>query len=92
MKVACIQLSTGENYNKNCNDIIKYIIEAIKKDIEEQKNVDKEVIEIFINLFFEINKKINNSKTFELDSVQIINTVEYIFIKKSEQLKKYKNG
>ena len=30
MKVACIQLSTGENYNKNCNDIIKYIIEAIK--------------------------------------------------------------
>ena len=68
------------------------IIEAIKKEIEEQKNVDKEVIEIFINLFFEINKKINNSKTFELDSVQIINTVEYIFIKKLEQLKKYKNG
>ena len=30
MKVACIQLSTGENYDKNCDDIIKYIHQAIK--------------------------------------------------------------
>ena len=30
MKVACIQLSSGENYIKNFNNIIKYINEAIK--------------------------------------------------------------
>ena len=30
MKVACIQLSSGENYVKNFNNIIKYINEAIK--------------------------------------------------------------
>ena len=30
MKVACIQLSSGENYLKNFNNIIKYINEAIK--------------------------------------------------------------
>ena len=30
MKVACIQLSSGEDYNKNFKDIIKYINQAIK--------------------------------------------------------------
>ena len=30
MKVACIQLSSGENYNKNFKDIIKYVNQAIK--------------------------------------------------------------
>ena len=30
MKVACIQLSSGENYVKNFNNIIKYINDAIK--------------------------------------------------------------
>ena len=30
MKVACIQLSSGENYDKNIKNIIKYINEAIK--------------------------------------------------------------
>ena len=30
MKVACIQLSSGENYNKNFKDIVKYINQAIK--------------------------------------------------------------
>ena len=30
MKVACIQLSSGENYNKNFKDTIKYINQAIK--------------------------------------------------------------
>ena len=29
MKVACIQLSSGENYNKNFKDIVKYINQAI---------------------------------------------------------------
>ena len=31
MKVACIQLSTGDNYNKNFNIIISYIEKALKK-------------------------------------------------------------
>ena len=31
MKVACIQLSSGENYKKNCLDIIKLIFKAIKQ-------------------------------------------------------------
>ncbi len=31
MKVACIQLSSGENYKKNIEDIIKFINQAIKK-------------------------------------------------------------
>ena len=31
MRVACIQLSSGENYNKNIKDIINFINKAIKK-------------------------------------------------------------
>tara|TARA_B100000965_G_scaffold62341_1_gene48171 strand:- start:384 stop:1169 length:786 start_codon:yes stop_codon:yes gene_type:complete len=31
MRVACIQLSSGENYNKNIQQIIKLILQAIKK-------------------------------------------------------------
>ena len=31
MKVACIQLSCGENYNKNFKQVIFYINQAIKK-------------------------------------------------------------
>ena len=31
MKVACIQLSSGENYNKNCKQIIYFINQAIRK-------------------------------------------------------------
>ncbi len=31
MRVACIQLSSGENYKKNCDDIIKLIFKAIKQ-------------------------------------------------------------
>ena len=34
MKVACIQLSSGENYNKNFKDIIKYINQAIKNEAD----------------------------------------------------------
>ena len=33
MKVACIQLSSGENYN-NFKDIIKYIYKAISNNAE----------------------------------------------------------
>ncbi len=31
MKVACIQLSSGENYNKNCKQIIYFVNQAIRK-------------------------------------------------------------
>ena len=31
MKVACIQLSSGENYKKNYLDVIKLIFKAIKQ-------------------------------------------------------------
>ena len=31
MKVACIQLSSGENYKKNCLDVIKLIFKAINQ-------------------------------------------------------------
>ena len=31
MKITCIQLSTGENYKKNCSDLLKYIEQAIKQ-------------------------------------------------------------
>ena len=31
MKVACIQLSSGENYNKNFRHVIFYINQAIKE-------------------------------------------------------------
>ena len=30
MRVACIQLSTGENYDFNCHQILKFIKESIK--------------------------------------------------------------
>ena len=31
MRVACIQLNSGEDYNKNCDDIINFIYQSIKK-------------------------------------------------------------
>ena len=30
MKIACIQLSSGENYENNFKDILKYVNKAIK--------------------------------------------------------------
>ena len=30
MKIACIQLSSGENYESNFKDILKYVNQAIK--------------------------------------------------------------
>ena len=34
MKVACIQLSSGEDYTKNSKDIIKYVNQAIKNQAD----------------------------------------------------------
>ena len=32
MKIACIQLSSGENYESNFKDILKYVNQAIKNN------------------------------------------------------------
>ena len=64
-------------------NIIQNIKELIKK-----KNIDKTIIDVYISLFFEINKKINNFKMYDLDSLQTLNTFKYIFIKHSENLTK----
>ena len=37
MKVACIQLSSGENYNKNFKEAIFYINQAIKKKVNDKQ-------------------------------------------------------
>ena len=34
MKIACIQLSSGENYQSNFKDIVKYIISTTFKPVE----------------------------------------------------------
>ena len=68
-------------------NIIKNIKELIKK-----KNIDKTIIDVYISLFFEINKKINNFKMYDLDSLQTLNTIKYIFIKHSENLNKLKKN
>ena len=41
-----------------------------------------------MSLFFEINKRINNFKLYNLDVYQTLNTIKYIFIKHSDDLKK----
>ena len=64
-------------------NIIQNIKELIKK-----KNIDKTIIDVYISLFFEINKKINNFRLYDLDSLQALNTIKYIFIKHSENLNK----
>jgi DNA polymerase-3 subunit delta' len=68
-------------------NIIQNIKELIKK-----KNIDKTIIDVYISLFFEINKKINNFKMYDLDSLQTLNTIKYIFIKHSENLNKLKKN
>ena len=54
----------------------------------DKKDIDKSVIDVYISLFFEINKKISNFRLYDLDSLQTLNTIRYIFIKHSENLNK----
>ena len=67
------------------------IIQNIKEVIKEN-NIDRTIINVYISLFFEINKKINNFKMYDLDSLQTLNTIKYIFIKHSENLNKLKKN
>ena len=64
------------------------IIQNIKELIIKENDIDKSIIDAYISLFFEINKKINNFKLFNLDSLQTLNTIKYIFIKQSKVLNK----
>ena len=68
------------------------IIQNIKELIIKENDIDKSIIDVYISLFFEINKKINNFRLYDLDSLQTLNTIKYIFIKHSENINKlYKN-
>ena len=64
------------------------IIQNIKELLIKKNDIDKSNIDICISLFFEINKKITNFRLYDLDILQTLNTIKYIFIKHSENLKK----
>ena len=64
------------------------IIQNIKELIIKKNDIDKSVIDVYISLFFEINKKISNFRLYDLDSLQTLNTIRYVFIKHSENLNK----
>ena len=71
MKVACIQLSSGENYNKNFKDIIKYIYKAISN------NADL-IITPETSSLISSNKKYLQKYTFEVRKDPLIKKVKYI--------------
>ena len=71
MKVACIQLSSGENYNKNFKDIIKYIYKAISN------NADL-IITPETSSLISSNKKYLQKYTFEVKKDPLIKKVKYI--------------
>ena len=60
------------------------IIQNIKNSFNENKNMDKKSVNAYISLFFEINKKLDKFKSFDLHDAQILETIKFIFIKHSE--------
>ena len=72
--------------------IIQINITQNIKELIKKNNIDRTIIDVHISLFFEINKKINNFKMYDLDSLQTLNTIKYIFIKHSENLNKLKKN
>ena len=61
MKIACIQLSSGENYQNNFKDIIKYVNQAIKNKSDliitpETSSLMSSSREILFKFSFEMNK------------------------------------
>ena len=62
-------------------------IQNIKKLILK-KDISKLLINVYISIFFEINKRIRNLSSFNLDNSQTLNSIKYIFIKHSENLSK----
>ena len=63
------------------------IIQNIKKLILK-KDISRLLINVYISIFFEINKRIKNLSSFNLDNAQTLNSIKYIFIKHSENLSK----
>ena len=61
MKIACIQLSSGENYENNFKDIVKYVNQAIKNESDliitpETSSLMSSSREILFKYSFEMNK------------------------------------
>ena len=61
MKIACIQLSSGENYQNNFKDIIKYVNQAIKNKSDliitpETSSLMSSSREILFKYSYEMNK------------------------------------
>ena len=74
--------------NLEVDDFLKVIqiiiIQNIKNSFNENKNMDKKSVNAYISLFFEINKKLDKFKSFDLHDAQILETIKFIFIKHSE--------
>ena len=77
MKVACIQLSSGENYNKNFKQIISYINQAIK-------NKSDLIITPETSSIMTSNKKILFNNTYTMDKDPLIKEIKKIS-KKNKQ-------
>ena len=65
MKVACVQLSSGEDYNKNFSDIVKFVNLAIKK--KSDLIITPETSSIITN-----NKKLLFKKSFSMKKDPLI--------------------
>ena len=78
MKVACIQLSSGENYNKNFKQIISYINQAIK-------NKSDLIITPETSSIITSNKKILFNNTYPMGNDPLIKEIKKI----SKQNKKW---
>ncbi len=77
MKVACIQLSSGENYNKNFKQIILYINQAIK-------NKSDLIITPETSSIITSNKKILFNNTYTMNKDPLIKEIKKIS-KKNKQ-------
>ena len=71
MKVACIQLSSGENYNKNFKQIISYINQAIK-------NKSDLIITPETSSIITSNKKILFNNTYTMNKDPLIKEIKKI--------------
>jgi len=78
VKVACIQLSSGENYNKNFKQIISYINQAIK-------NKSDLIITPETSSIITSNKKILFNNTYSMNKDPLIKEIKKI----SKQNKKW---
>ena len=78
MKVACIQLSSGENYKKNFKNITKYVHEAIKK--KSDLIITPETSSIITS-----DKKILYANTYSMQNDPLIKDIKKI----SKKFKKW---